>query len=54
MAADKPGRETWREKGRAKGLPAEKEITFTLDRPFLFCVQSQDGLPLFIGVVEKP
>ena len=38
----------------SKGLPVDKEITFTLDRPFLFCVQSQDGLPLFIGVVEKP
>ena len=34
------------------GMPQElKEINFTLDRPFLFIVSSQDRLPLFAGTV---
>lgn len=37
------------------GLPQEqKEIEFTLDRPFLFIVSSRDQLPLFSGVVHEP
>ena len=32
----------------------DDEIHFTLDRPFLFVVESQDGLPLFAGVVNQP
>lgn len=36
------------------GMPSEEEIDFVLDRPFLFCVESQDGLPLFAGVVNEP
>lgn len=38
------------------GAPAlpEDEIHFTLDRPFLFMITSQDRLPLFAGVVEHP
>ena len=36
-------------------LPLPKdEIDFTLDRPFLFLVTSQDNLPLFTGIVEQP
>lgn len=35
------------------GFP-EDEIYFTLDRPFLFVIESQDGLPLFAGVVNQP
>lgn len=35
-------------------MPPEEEIDFVLDRPFLFCVESQDGLPLFAGVVNYP
>lgn len=31
-----------------------EEIDFVLDRPFLFCITSQDGLPLFVGVVNQP
>ena len=27
---------------------------FTLDRPFLFAITGADGLPLFVGVVNKP
>ena len=32
----------------------EDEITFTLDRPFLFVIRQNDGIPLFVGVVENP
>lgn len=35
-------------------MPPEEEIDFTLDRPFLFYVESQDGLPLFTGIVNEP
>lgn len=34
--------------------PPENEVDFTLDRPFLFCVQSADYLPLFAGIVNEP
>ena len=36
------------------GMPPEEEMDFVLDRPFLFCVTSQDGLPLFVGIVNQP
>jgi len=29
-------------------------IDFTLDRPFLFLIESKDGLPTFAGVVNQP
>lgn len=29
------------------------EIDFTLDRPFIFYVESRDGLPLFTGIVNE-
>ena len=32
----------------------EDEITFTLDRPFLFVIRTYTGVPVFIGVVEQP
>ena len=35
-------------------MPPKREIYFTLDRPFLFAISSQDGLPLFAGVVNTP
>lgn len=34
--------------------PPEDEIDFILDRPFLFVVESRDGLPLFAGTVNEP
>ena len=34
--------------------PTDEEIDFVLDRPFLFLVESSDGLPLFTGVVNQP
>ena len=38
--------------GSAK-LP-EEEIDFVLDRPFVFYIESSDGLPLFAGIVNAP
>ena len=34
--------------------PPTDEVDFTLDRPFLFSVTSQSGLPFFTGVVNQP
>lgn len=34
--------------------PPTDEIDFILDRPFLFVVESRDGLPLFAGIVNEP
>lgn len=38
------------------GSSAEEpeEVDFVLDRPFLFAILSQDGLPLFVGIVNQP
>lgn len=36
------------------GMPPSDEMDFVLDRPFLFVIESQDGLPLFAGVVNQP
>lgn len=40
--------------GDGAAAEPEREIYFTLDRPFLFAISSQDGLPLFAGVVNRP
>ncbi len=32
----------------------EGEVDFVLDRPFLFCITGDSGLPLFVGVVNHP
>lgn len=34
--------------------PPDKDVDFVLDRPFLFAVVSDVGLPLFVGVVNHP
>lgn len=34
--------------------PELPEIDFTLDRPFIFLIQTRDGWPLFAGVVNHP
>ena len=34
--------------------PPEEEVDFVLDRPFLFCVTGDSGLPLFVGIVNYP
>ena len=36
------------------GILPEEEVDFTLDRPFLFAITSEDGLPLFVGTVYEP
>ncbi len=36
------------------GSPLEETIDFTLDRPFLFAIESATGQPLFVGVVNHP
>ena len=38
----------------AAGGPEDKEVDFVLDRPFLFCITGESGLPLFLGVVNNP
>ena len=35
-------------------LPPEEEIYFTLDRPFIFVIESDTNQPLFIGTVYNP
>lgn len=34
--------------------PPEEEVSFTLDRPFVFAVTGLDGLPVFLGIVSQP
>lgn len=36
------------------GMPPSDEMDFVLDRPFFFVIESQDGLPLFTGIVNQP
>lgn len=35
-------------------MPPDEEIDFVVDRPFIFVVTSDVGLPLFVGVVNQP
>jgi len=34
--------------------PPDDEVDFVLDRPFLFCITGDSGLPLFVGIVNCP
>lgn len=36
------------------GAPPDDEVDFVLDRPFIFCITGDSGLPLFVGVVNYP
>lgn len=36
------------------GMPPDERMDFILDRPFLFIIESNDGLPLFTGIVNQP
>lgn len=40
--------------GAGSAAPPEDEVDFILDRPFLFCITGDSGLPLFVGVVNNP
>lgn len=35
-------------------LPPDEEVDFVLNRPFLFAITGDDGLPLFVGIVNNP
>lgn len=35
-------------------MPPEEEVDFVLDRPFLFVITGDSGIPLFAGIVNKP
>ena len=35
------------------GMPPQDEIDFVVDRPFIFVITGEDGLPLFVGVVNQ-
>ena len=36
------------------GGPPDDEVDFVLDRPFIFCITGDSGLPLFVGIVNSP
>ena len=36
------------------GMPLKEEVDFVLNRPFLFVITSEVGLPLFVGIVNHP
>ena len=35
-------------------MPPEEEMDFVLDRPFIFVITSDSGMPLFAGIVNQP
>lgn len=41
-------------RGAGAAAPPDDEVDFVLDRPFLFCITGVNGLPLFVGVVNRP
>lgn len=40
--------------GEGAAAPPDDEVDFVLDRPFLFCITGDSGLPLFVGIVNSP
>lgn len=40
--------------GSGAAAPPDDEVDFVLDRPFLFCITGDSGLPLFVGIVNYP
>ena len=40
--------------GSGAAAPPDDEVDFILDRPFIFCITGDSGLPLFVGVVNCP
>ena len=40
--------------GPGEDASPKEEVDFVLDRPFLFCVTGDSGLPLFVGIVNYP
>ncbi|MCI8306891.1 MAG: serpin family protein [Lachnospiraceae bacterium] len=35
-------------------MPPDDEIDFVLNRPFIFCITGENGLPMFVGIVNYP
>ena len=35
-------------------MPPDEKMDFVLDRPFMFVIRSAEGIPLFVGIVERP
>lgn len=35
-------------------MPPDERVAFTLDRPFIFVITSDEGLPMFAGIVNTP
>lgn len=35
-------------------MPPDEEVDFVLDRPFIFVITGDSGLPMFVGVVNHP
>ncbi len=40
--------------GAGEAAPPDDEVDFVLDRPFIFCITGDSGLPLFVGIVNFP
>lgn len=40
--------------GVGAAAPPDDEVDFVVDRPFLFVITGEDGIPLFAGVVNQP
>ena len=40
--------------GAGSAPPPPEIIDFKLDRPFIFVITSEQGLPLFVGIVNQP
>lgn len=40
--------------GAGAAMPPDDEVDFILDRPFIFEIVSNTGLPLFVGIVNDP
>lgn len=40
--------------GVGAAAPPDDEVDFVLDRPFIFCITGDSGLPLFVGIVNCP
>ncbi len=40
--------------GAGAAMPPNEEMDFVLDRPFIFVITSDSGMPLFAGIVKRP
>ncbi|MBR4881379.1 MAG: hypothetical protein IKU19_05560, partial [Clostridia bacterium] len=54
VSIDEDGCEGASVTGQLPGISDSETYGFTLDRPFIFVVTSDTGLPLFVGTVNRP